>query len=98
MAITLAEDLMTLGEAARFVPRRGGRKAHVSSLYRWTTTGCRRVLLESIQCGGSRCTSRQALERFFERLSGRDAAVSSNSKAHARAVAQADAELAEAGI
>jgi len=55
--------------AAQWVPRRRGRRTHVSTLYRWTTSGCCGVVLESIQVGGTRCTSREALQRFFERLS-----------------------------
>jgi hypothetical protein len=49
--------------------RRKGRKIHVSCFYRWSTVGCRGVILETIQIGGTRCTSREALQRFFERLS-----------------------------
>jgi hypothetical protein len=30
--------------------------------------GCKGVVLESIEIGGTRCTSREALARFFERL------------------------------
>ena len=32
-------------------------------------SGCRGVVLETIQVGGTRCTSREALQRFFENLS-----------------------------
>jgi hypothetical protein len=71
MLDTASESLLTLAEAADQLPRRRrGRKTHVSSLYRWTVSGCRGVVLESIQVGGTRCTSREALERFFDRLSG----------------------------
>ena len=53
----------------RIAPTAGGPEDHVSTLYRWATAGCRGVVLESIQVGGTRCTSREALQRFFERLS-----------------------------
>jgi hypothetical protein len=49
--------------------RRRGRKTNISTLYRWSTIGCRGVILESIQVGGTRCTSLEALQRFFEKLS-----------------------------
>ena len=64
-----SESLISLGEAARLLPaRRGGKKPHISCLYRWTTTGCKGVVLESLQVGGTRCTSKEALSRFFQRL------------------------------
>jgi Protein of unknown function (DUF1580) len=70
MIDSVGESLITLAQAADELPRRRrGRKTHVSTLFRWTTSGCRGVVLESLQCGGTRCTSRQALQRFFERLS-----------------------------
>jgi Protein of unknown function (DUF1580) len=73
LPITIDETLLPPAEAAKELPRRRrGRKTHVSTLYRWMTSGCRGVVLESIQVGGTRCTSREALQRFFERLSGPD--------------------------
>jgi hypothetical protein len=74
LAITIDETILPPAEATKEVPRRRGRKTHVSTLYRWMTSGCRGVVLESIQVGGTRCTSREALQRFFERLSGPDRA------------------------
>jgi hypothetical protein len=75
LAITIDETILPPPEAAKEVPRRRrGRKTHVSTLYRWMTSGCRGVVLESIQVGGTRCTSREALQRFFERLSEPDPA------------------------
>ncbi len=63
------EELLSLTEAAKSLPsRRGGKRPHVSCLYRWTTTGCKGVILESIQVGGTRCTSKEALARFFDAL------------------------------
>ena len=65
----LTEQVISLREAASQLPvRRRGRKPHVSCLYRWTVSGCRGVVLESLQVGGTRCTSREALSRFFARL------------------------------
>lgn len=69
MIDALSETLISLTEAAKLLPaRRGGKRVHVSCAYRWTNTGCRGVILESIQIGGTRCTSREALARFFDRL------------------------------
>lgn len=64
------ETVLSLAHATNHIPRRrAGRKTHVSTLFRWTTAGCRGIVLESIQVGGTRCTSLEALQRFFERLS-----------------------------
>src|SRR5262249_20643300 len=69
MIDSASEDLLTLAQAADELPRRRrGRKTHVSTLFRWSTSGCRGVRLETIQVGGTRCTSREALQRFFEAL------------------------------
>jgi hypothetical protein len=70
MINSTTETLISLTEAAKTVPRRRrGRKTHLSTIYRWTTVGVRGVVLETLQCGGSRITSREALQRFFESLS-----------------------------
>jgi hypothetical protein len=70
MIDTSIEEILSLSQAAEELPRRRqGRKTHVSTLYRWTVSGCRGVVLESIQIGATRATSREALQRFFERLS-----------------------------
>ena len=65
----LRDDIVSLTDAAKLCPRRrGGKRPHISCLYRWTTAGCKGIVLESIQIGGTRCTSPQALARFFARL------------------------------
>lgn len=65
----MREELLSLPAAAKLLPRRReGKKVHTATLYRWTVTGLRGVVLESLQVGGTRCTSREALQRFFERL------------------------------
>jgi uncharacterized protein DUF1580 len=70
MIDSTTETLLSLAQAAEQLPRRRrGRQTHISTIYRWATAGCRGVVLESIQIGGTRCTSREALQRFFERLS-----------------------------
>jgi hypothetical protein len=70
---TRLEELISLADAARLLPaRRRGKRPHISCLYRWTTVGCRGVILDSVMVGGTRCTSREAIARFIERLSARD--------------------------
>ncbi len=69
MAISLNEDVRALAEWPACLPtRRGGRKIHTSTLYRWALHGVRGVKLESLQLGGTLATSREALERFFGEL------------------------------
>ena len=75
MIDTTTETVVTFPQAAdELLRRRMGRKIHVSTFYRWGTAGCRGVRLETIQIGATRCTSREALQRFFERLTGPDQA------------------------
>jgi hypothetical protein len=63
------EDIITFTEAGDLVPRRRkGRKTHPSTFWRWSEYGLRGVKLEVLYIGGSRCTSVQALQRFFDRL------------------------------
>ena len=63
-------DLVSLNEACRLLPRRrAGKKPHIATLYRWATGGLRGIRLETVQVGATRCTSRAALDRFFEALS-----------------------------
>jgi hypothetical protein len=95
-----SEALFSLADAARTLPRRrGGKKAHVSCVYRWTTSGCRGVILESIQIGGTRCTSREALGRFFELLTfADDHRADRTPNRRQRAAAAAERELQREGV
>jgi hypothetical protein len=102
MIDTNRESLISLYEAAKSLPRRrAGKKPHVSCLYRWTTAGCRGVILESVQIGSTRCTSREALARFFSALTtgrpGELPAARSVAERN-RAAARAIRELEAAGI
>lgn len=64
------ERVLTFKEAAASLPQLRGRKVHVGTVYRWSSRGLRGVRLETIRIGGTVCTSREALQRFFARLSG----------------------------
>jgi Protein of unknown function (DUF1580) len=103
MIDTTVEAPIPLAQAADDLPeRRRGRKTHVSTLFRWSTAGCRGVVLETIQVGGTRCTSREALQRFFERLSQPVQAGSAGDRqpgplAGRRTLARRQRESAEAG-
>jgi len=96
------EEVVSLTEAAKWkcLPRRRkGKRPHVATLFRWATLGVRGVVLETIQCGGTRCTSVPALQRFFERCTDPSApARTKTTKAREREIAQAKRELDRAGI
>ncbi len=68
--IVLGRDtIVTLTQATALIPpRRRGRKASVSTLFRWSNSGCRGIILPTLQCGGTRCTSVEGLQWFFEAL------------------------------
>ena len=64
------ESLLSLKEAAKFLPKRdSGKRIHISALYRWCNKGVRGVVLESIKIGGTTYTSREALQRFGDNIS-----------------------------
>lgn len=91
------EELISLSAACKLLPaRRRGKKPHLSTLYRWAGEGCRGVVLETLQVGGTKCTSREALTRFCQRLTEQcrepAAAVSTD------AVAAAESELDALGF
>jgi hypothetical protein len=85
-----AETLISFAEAANEVPRRRrGKKCHVSTIHRWAVTGIKGIRLETVVVGGSRCTSREALARFFRRLTeARDGAIPCPAPIVARSEAQ----------
>jgi hypothetical protein len=57
-----AETPITLAEAARTLP---GGAVHVSTIHRWRLKGVRGVRLATFLRGGIRCTTDEAIERFF---------------------------------
>lgn len=103
---TTTETIISLADAARRLPgRRAGKKPRIETLYRWTAHGCRGVVLESVQIGGTRCTSVEALDRYFAALTaqampGTPPAPPTTrlSAARRRQVEKAQRELAAAGI
>lgn len=101
MAINPNEEmLISLTEAAELLPaRRSGKRPHVSTLYRWTLKGCRGVVLESLQAGGTRVTSREALARFCQRLTdARVPSPPSDGRGRSRDDTDVERKLTEAGI
>lgn len=101
MSIDLSsETLESLADLARWdrIPRRRhGKKLHVSTLFRWASRGCRAVKLDTVRVGGTLCSSRDALARFFARLSaadeGADASAVRTPRQRELAIARAAREL-----
>ncbi len=93
------EKVISIRDACQMLPRRrGGKRPHFATLYRWIQRGVRGVRLESIKVGGEFCTSVEALQRFCERCTDPTAPKSRTSKTRQRAIDKADRELAAEGI
>lgn len=103
-----SEEIFSLTAATKlpcFRNRRGGKRINISTLWRYATTGCRGVKLETIMAGGSRATSLEAIERFFEQLTlqadGRHIAPPQSPRMTAerrKQIQEAEKRLAKAGI
>ena len=97
-----------LADIARLAPRDSrGRKVHLSTILRWVLEGSpgpdgQRVRLEACRLGGRWVSSREALQRYAERLTPRlhdePAPVPRSGKARERANLRADQELSELGL
>lgn len=106
------EELITLAEAAKCLPKIDGKKVSVCTLWRWCRKGLRGVFLQYVRVGRRVCTSRQSLTRFFSTLAELDQQSSLDtrlqtrvlhrrritSRQRQRALAEADAVLERAGI
>src|SRR5688572_19620265 len=67
----LREQPLTFAQASKLdiIPqRRRGRPLHPSCIARWASQGLDGVRLEALKVGRTWCTSREALARFFHRL------------------------------
>ena len=70
-----SETLITLREAAKLLPaRRACRPVSQSCIFRWTEQGCKGIRLAYTKVGSTRCTSREAMQRFFDALTAREEA------------------------
>jgi hypothetical protein len=91
-----SESLISISEATLLIPGR----PHLATLYRWFQRGVRGgIKLETALVGGRRFTSREAVQRFVDRLSGdRGNAVRVRTPhPRHRAAEKANDELAKAG-
>lgn len=73
MAIDIEhEEVLTLTEATKVMPRVNGRRPAVSTIWRWARKGLKGVRLEYVRVGRNIVTTRQALLRFFTALAEAD--------------------------
>ena len=70
--ISPEEDLITLTEATKHLPKVDGKRTCVCTLWRWCRRGLRGVVLEYVCVGQNIRTTRQALLRFCSELADPD--------------------------
>jgi len=98
------ENVLSFAEATQKLPRRRkGARPNLATIYRWCQQGVRGIRLESIMVGATRCTSIEALQRFFNALtaaaeSDTPAPPAPPAKHRRRAIEAAEERLARAGI
>ena len=95
------EQLIPLSVAARETPNRtGGSGINISTIWRWSQSGCRSVRLETVMVGGIRMTSREAMQRFFEAVTAHSKipADTAPSNERSRSINDAKHMLDDAGI
>jgi len=75
---TREEQVYPLPAIRRFLPpsTRTGKPVHPSVIFRWIKRGLKAadgtiVHLDAVKAGGSLCTSREAVERFFAEMTAR---------------------------
>ena len=93
------ERPITFNEGAKFLP--AGRRPTFSTWWRWSQVGLRGVKLETVLCGGRRCTTAEAVVRFFERVTAAangEPVPTRTSRQRQAALRAAEKELQAAGI
>ncbi|MDZ4849591.1 MAG: DUF1580 domain-containing protein [Pirellulaceae bacterium] len=94
-----SETLILPTEVPKVLPRQKGKKINLSTIYRWMQLGLCGVKLEYVCIGGTRFTRKQALNRFFSRITAVKTgdAIDRRVEKNVRQK-QADSELDAAGI
>ena len=63
------EQVATFSKLAKWLPpTRNNRPVHANTLRRWAMKGRHGIKLETIVIGGVTCSSKEALVRYFNRL------------------------------
>lgn len=71
---------------------------NVSTVWRWAGKGCKGHVLESYTLGGKRCTTEEAWIRWVVAQNGGKLTGPTTAKKRAKAVDQAERDLANLGI
>lgn len=92
------ETLLLPTEVTGILPQQKG-KTNVSTVYRWFQNGLRGVRLEYVCIGGTRFTSKEALNRFFAKVTAATANIDYQASVTRTSSAQrALQELEQAGF
>lgn len=102
------ESCLSLAQAAKLIPAgRQGRPTSMATVFRWVLMGAQgpggqRIRLEAVRMGGRWITSKEALQRFAERLTPRfddgPGVKMRTPLQRKRALERAERELERAGI
>jgi hypothetical protein len=95
-----SEELLTFAEAAKLIPsRHPGRRVSVTTIWRWATEEKFGLLMESLWAGGTRYTSREAIQRYCAAMTAaRQKAALDSPKQRRLKQAKVEAELDAKGI
>ena len=66
MIQTSIETLIPINQVPVHLEKLTGKRPHIASIYRWIQKGIAGVQLETLIIGGTRLTSTEALDRFFQ--------------------------------
>lgn len=92
------EDLILFRELPDHLPKQpSGKKSHLSACYRWKKPGLQGVRLETVFIAGCSYTSKQALNRFWQRVTEARDGKSCHQGSATRANSSSDQELQKAG-
>jgi hypothetical protein len=97
--LTTETPIPLVAATALIPPGRNGKRTHLSTLLRWILNGAKGpsgdvVRLKAVRLGGRWMTSREALQRFAERLTPRVADVASDPTPRTPAARQRSSERA----
>jgi hypothetical protein len=98
------DELIPLKDLAALLPRRrGGKKTHVATLFRWTTCGLHGQRLRYVQVGNTRCSTVTWAHEFFAALAAAPMTLAAplstrTPAARQKAIEAADRELERRGV